>query len=82
MLINYNQRNPDKQWWPSMPTAGNKEHRMDEQQYHDFLKRRGELILRMSGNVKLNYSEPTERDKKLVQSIFRKATKVAKAQNR
>jgi len=80
MLINYNRKFPNRKWWPSIPSAGSKDKRMSEGEYYSFLRARGAWILKMSQKANLNFDDPTEADKRAVQSIFSKATTAAKAE--
>ena len=82
LIMNWNAQNPSEQWYPTLPSAtykkDGKKIRMSEQEYHDFLKVRGQYALRLLGNRRFNFSNPTERDKKAIGNAFSRSTSLAR----
>lgn len=79
-LLNYNTEFPDSQYWPTLPSPTmryqGKEYRLTEDEYHEFLRVRGEYIARRQGFI--SPERPTKKMRQRLTKLFTEATKYAK----
>lgn len=83
-LFNYNNAHPDKPYFPSLPrskfTIGGKEVQMTEEEYHDFLRERGNFVVEHLGNISIDAENPSELDRMKLDKLFDYGSNWAKAQ--
>jgi hypothetical protein len=88
-LTNYNNAltDPEKRWWPditpidTMKVHGDKRE-MNEAQYEQYVKMRGELAWNMLKNTYTNVNNPSEYDIKRIRNAFNLAGKTARTRLR
>jgi hypothetical protein len=81
LIWNWNHNNPNNEYYPDVPSyyfrRNNKKYYFSGEDYQQFAKESGQLALRQINNALrhglLNIDNPTEKDIKLIKSIFTKA---------
>jgi hypothetical protein len=85
VLKDWNDRNPEEAWWPTVPNAYFKKDKkridLTEEQYQKFLKLRGEAAVQRLGHITWSKDRPTEAwQLDQIKQALTVATRVAKAQ--
>jgi hypothetical protein len=89
LIFNWNRKNvgdDEAQWWPNTPGVtvqdGEVRSEMNPAEYQQFLKRRGQVFLRLVGALdrQLNYTDPGRVDIVLVRDMMEAATAQARSE--
>jgi hypothetical protein len=89
LIWNYNQRNPESAWYPSIPqhtfTHKKEEYYFSGENYTNYAKDAGQLAHKQIQNEikagRLNVKNPTEKDIKLIKNIFEESREKMKVKH-
>lgn len=91
MIINFNNKNPNDEFYPSYPSRAQLERSLERrvfgkkvqkkvspEEWNKFMKRRGEIAFNKAKSMSWNFNNPTQVDRRKLEKVFIFATKKAK----